>query len=135
MSERVMRALHIEKNGVPIYVQVRDQMLRLIGTGVLAPGEQMPTMRQLAVALKTDLNTIRHAYDELARSGAIVVVRARGTYVAERPAPAAARASAEQADKLAQRTIVRRRSRLKITRRVATTVITRPPDAARPASR
>ena len=75
----------IEDNGVPRYVQIRDQLLRAIGAGVLRPGAQMPTMRELAVALKVDLNTVRHAYDELARTGTIVIVRARGTYVAERP--------------------------------------------------
>jgi len=79
--------LRIEDNGVPIYVQVREQILRAIGSGELAPGEQLPTMRQLAVELRVDLNTVRHAYDELEQSGAIVIRRARGTYVAERPPP------------------------------------------------
>jgi GntR family transcriptional regulator len=78
---------HIESNGVPIYVQIRDQVLRAIGSGALRPGEQLPTMRQLAVELRVDLNTIRHAYDELEDTGAIVIVRAKGTYVAERPPP------------------------------------------------
>jgi GntR family transcriptional regulator len=66
-------------------VQIRDQIQRAIGSGTLRPGEQLPTMRQLAVELKVDLNTVRHAYDELERSGVIVVLRARGTYVAEKP--------------------------------------------------
>ena len=59
--------LTLEASGVPIYVQIRDQMLRAIGEGTLRPGEQMPTMRQVAVALKVDLNTVRHAYG--ARTG------------------------------------------------------------------
>jgi GntR family transcriptional regulator len=79
--------LQIESNGVPIYVQIREQFLHAIGSGALRPGEQLPTMRQLAVELKVDLNTVRHAYDELEQTGAIVVLRARGTYVAERPPP------------------------------------------------
>lgn len=79
--------LRIENNGVPIYVQIREQLLHAIGSGTLRPGEQLPTMRQLAVELKVDLNTVRHAYDELEQTGAIVVLRARGTYVAERPPP------------------------------------------------
>ena len=57
--------LQLEDNGVPVYVQIRDQMLRAIGAGVLRPGEQMPTMRQIAVLLKVDLNTVRHAYSDL----------------------------------------------------------------------
>lgn len=81
----MLSALHIESNGVPIYVQLRDQLLRAIGAGVLKPGEQLPTMRQMAVTLKVDLNTVRHAYEELEQAGAIVMQRARGTYVAEQP--------------------------------------------------
>jgi GntR family transcriptional regulator len=81
----VVLNLQIDNSGVPIYVQIRDQLLRAIGGGTLRPGEQLPTMRELAVQLKVDLNTVRHAYDELEQTGAIVIVRARGTYVAEKP--------------------------------------------------
>lgn len=77
--------LQLETTGVPIYVQLRDQFLSAIGEGRLKPGEQMPTMRQVAVALKIDLNTVRHAYTDLERLGAIVILRAKGTYVAESP--------------------------------------------------
>ncbi len=105
MSDHIVESLRIEKNGVPIYVQIREQMLRLIGAGAASPGEQLPTMRQLAVALKTDLNTVRHAYDELARAGAITVVKARGTFVAERPDSLPMRQIADQLDDLAYRTI------------------------------
>src|ERR1041384_4301902 len=82
--------LQIAPHGVPIYVQIRDQVLRLIGRGMLKPGQQMWTMREVAVALRVDLNTVRHAYDELARIGAVEVIRARGTYVANKAARAAA---------------------------------------------
>lgn len=78
--------IRIEGNGVPIYVQLRDQVLRAIGAGALKPGDQMPTMRQVAVAFRIDLNTVRHAYDELERAGALVLVRGRGSFVAEPPA-------------------------------------------------
>jgi GntR family transcriptional regulator len=54
--------------------------------------------------LKTDLNTVRHAYDELARAGAITVVKARGTFVAERPSAPVAHLPG-QLDDLAYRTI------------------------------
>ena len=79
--------LTVQNTGVPIYVQLRDQILALIGRGVLKPGSQIPTMRQVAVALRIDLNTVRHAYDELERAGAVTLVRGRGSFVAE---PAAA---------------------------------------------
>ena len=81
----MLDTFHIEASGVPVYVQIRDQMLRAIGAGVVAPGARLPTMREVAVALKIDLNTVRHAYDALARTGAIKVLPARGTYVADVP--------------------------------------------------
>jgi GntR family transcriptional regulator len=93
--------LHIENSGVPIYVQIRDQVLRAIGSGTLRPGEQLPTMRQLAVDLKVDLNTVRHAYNELEQTGAIVILRARGTYVAERPPPVDVARQAKKVEALA----------------------------------
>ncbi len=98
-------ALHIEDNGIPVYVQIREQMLRAIGAGVLTPGAQMPTMREVAVGLKVDLNTVRHAYTDLEQTGAIVILRARGTYVAERPPPLDAGQQAKRIESLAQQTI------------------------------
>ena len=97
--------LHIEDNGVPVYVQIREQMLQAIGAGVLRPGEQMPTMREVAVALKVDLNTVRHAYSDLELTGAIVILRARGTYVAQRPPPLDPTRRAKQVEGFAQQTI------------------------------
>jgi GntR family transcriptional regulator len=101
----VLNSLRIERTGVPIYVQIRDQVLRAIGAGVVRPGEKMPTMRQVAVALRVDLNTVRHAYEALARTGAITIQPARGTFVSERPPPADASMDAECIDHLALRTI------------------------------
>jgi len=107
LETRAEKLLRIEQNGVPIYVQIRDQVMHMIGTGALQAGEQMPTMRQVAVALRVDLNTVRHAYDELARAGVINVVRARGTYVAERrrATGTAAAATAKLTDEIAKRCI------------------------------
>lgn len=87
IQEQLLAGLRIEDTGVPIYVQLREQFLRMMGAGRLKPGDQMPTMRQVAVSLRVDLNTVRHAYDELERAGAVILVRGRGSFVAE---PAAA---------------------------------------------
>jgi GntR family transcriptional regulator len=106
----VLDTLYIERSGVPIYVQIRDQLLRAIGAGVLKPGEKMPTMRQVAVALRIDLNTVRHAYDALARTGAIIIQPARGTFVAERPPEADETGRAERLADLAHRTIASARA-------------------------
>jgi GntR family transcriptional regulator len=86
VQQKIADALRLENSGVPIYVQLRDQLLRWITAGTLKPGEQMPTMRQVAVAVRVDLNTVRHAYDELERGGAIVLIRGRGSFVAD-PSP------------------------------------------------
>jgi GntR family transcriptional regulator len=104
-QQQILSALQIEANGVPIYVQLREQVLAAMGAGALKPGDQMPTMRQVAVALRVDLNTVRHAYDELERMGAVTLVRGRGSFVAEPPAPATASVQAETADKLARQTL------------------------------
>ncbi len=100
-----MLQLHVVNNGVPIYVQIRDQLLRAIGSGTVRPGAQLPTMRQLAVDLKVDLNTVRHAYDELEQTGAIVIRRARGTYVAENPLRTDAAQQTQRVQALAQQAV------------------------------
>jgi GntR family transcriptional regulator len=105
MHTQLLKSLRLESSGIPIYVQLRDQILRSLGAGVLATGDQMPTMREVAVALSIDLNTVRHAYDELERMGAITLVRGRGSFVAEPPPPMGARAQASQIDNLAKQTV------------------------------
>jgi GntR family transcriptional regulator len=101
----VITSFHINDSGVPIYVQIREQFLRAIGSGALKPGEQLPAMRQVAVALKVDLNTVRHAYDELQEAGAVVIARARGTYVSEKPPLVDVSAQAQKIESLAQQVI------------------------------
>ena len=105
MHTDLINSLRLDSSGIPIYVQLRDQMLRGLGAGVLRPGERMPTMREVAVALRIDLNTVRHAYDELERMGAITLIRGRGSFVAEPPRPLGARAQAVQVDSLAKQTL------------------------------
>src|ERR1700744_6394727 len=78
----------VQNNGVPIYVQLREQILSAIGRGVLKPGTQLPTMRQVAVALKIDLNTVQRAYTELERDGVLAKLRGVGTFVTEVSPPA-----------------------------------------------
>jgi GntR family transcriptional regulator len=105
MHTDLLKALRLESSGVPIYVQLREQILRHLGGGLLAPGEQMPTMREVAVTLRVDLNTVRHAYDELERLGAITLVRGRGSFVAKPPPAMGARAQQAQADSLAKQVL------------------------------
>ncbi len=83
----ILTDLTLQTNGVPIYVQLRDQILGLVGRGVLKPGTQIPTMRQVAVALKIDLNTVQRAYAELERDGVLAKQRGVGTFVTDTPPP------------------------------------------------
>jgi len=79
--------LSLQDNGVPIYVQLRDQIAGAVGRGALKPGARLPTMREVAVALRIDLNTVQRAYAELERDGLVTMVRGRGSFVAEAPPP------------------------------------------------
>src|SRR5690349_11320234 len=83
----MLEDLSIQDTGVPIYVQLREQILALIGRGVLKPGTQVPTMRQVAVALKIDLNTVQRAYAELEREGVLSKQRGVGTFVTDTTPP------------------------------------------------
>jgi GntR family transcriptional regulator len=105
MHTDLLKTFRLESSGVPIYVQLREQILRQLGAGVLAAGDQMPTMREVAVALKIDLNTVRHTYDELERMGAITLVRGRGSFVAKPPPAMGARVQQVQADSLAKQVL------------------------------
>jgi GntR family transcriptional regulator len=84
----MLDGLSVQNNGVPIYVQLREQILALVGRGVLKPGVQVPTMRQVAVALKIDLNTVQRAYGELEQGGVLTKLRGVGTFVTDPPPPA-----------------------------------------------
>jgi GntR family transcriptional regulator len=87
--------LALQNNGIPIYIQLRQQILALIGRGLLKPGAQIPTMRQVAVALKIDLNTVQRAYAELERDGVLAKQRGVGTFVTDAPAPRNTRKQAQ----------------------------------------
>lgn len=73
-------------SALPVYVQVREQVLRALATGKLSPGDQLPTVRQLAVHLGVNPNTVNRAYIDLERDGVLVTARGRGTFAAEREA-------------------------------------------------
>ena len=68
--------------GVPFYRQVIDQILAGIATGAVRPGEQLPTVRALAVDLKVNLNTVAKAYKELEIRGVLTTQQGSGTFIA-----------------------------------------------------
>lgn len=68
-------------SSVPIYVQIEDSIHSQIAAGQLQPGEQLPTIRELAADIRVNLNTVARAYHELDRDGVISTQRGKGTFV------------------------------------------------------
>lgn len=76
--------IHLDyRDARPIYEQVKDGLRRLMVTGVLAPGEKLPSVRSLAMDLAVNPNTIQRAYAQLEMEGHVYSVAGRGTFVAE----------------------------------------------------
>ena len=69
---------------LPIYEQIVGQIRQKIATGELAPGEMLPSIRQLAKDLRISVITTKRAYDELEHQGLITTVAGKGCFVAER---------------------------------------------------
>jgi GntR family transcriptional regulator len=100
------------RSHVPIYVQIVDRIKHLIATEVLKPGDQLPTVRQLAADLRVNFNTIARAYRMLDESGVISTQQGRGTYVLEPlPPERAQRLRATALEELA-RSLVREAERM-----------------------
>ncbi len=78
-------------DGVPIYRQIVNQVRYMVASGLLEPGEEIPSIRTLALQLKVTPNTIVKAYGELESAGLIEKRRGAGTYVAEGPSRLASR--------------------------------------------
>lgn len=81
------------KAAVPIYRQIADQIRRRVAAGVLAPGDQLPSVRELAAQLLVNPNTVAKVYRDLEREGLLDARQGQGTYVS---ANAAAMADSER---------------------------------------
>lgn len=68
-------------SGVPVYRQVMDQVRGGIASGTLTPGDQLPTVRQLAVDLAINPNTVVRAYRELELGGLLETHQGTGTFI------------------------------------------------------
>jgi GntR family transcriptional regulator len=72
------------KSGVPFYRQIIDQVKSAIATGTLSPGDRLPTVRQLAVDLSINPNTVSRAYTELELTGLVETHMGSGTFVGQK---------------------------------------------------
>ena len=68
-------------SGVPVYRQLIDQVMAGVASGALAPGDQLPTVRQVAVDLAINLNTVARAYRELEIRGFLETQQGTGTFI------------------------------------------------------
>lgn len=77
-----------QRDRTPIYAQLDRALRAAIATGRLAAGDQLPTVRQLAVELSINANTVARVYVELERAGILETRRGVGTFVSATPAQA-----------------------------------------------
>jgi GntR family transcriptional regulator len=74
--------IHIDvTDHVPIYIQLMNQIKHMIATGELQPGDQLPTVRQLAADLRINFNTVARAYRLLDEEQIISTQHGRGTFI------------------------------------------------------
>jgi GntR family transcriptional regulator len=71
------------KSGVPVYRQIIDQVHAARASGAIGPGEQLPTVRQLAVDLSVNPNTVVRAYRELELTGVLTTHQGTGTFLTD----------------------------------------------------
>jgi len=72
------------RSGVPVYRQIIDQVQAGVATGALAAGHQLPTVRQLAVDLAINPNTVLRAYREMEIRGVLETQQGTGTFISYR---------------------------------------------------
>jgi GntR family transcriptional regulator len=85
--------LHISTgDGVPIYLQIANQVKHLVASRRLAPGDEIPPIRVLAHELLVNPNTVARAYLELEREGVVIKRHGSGTYISDSGSPLARKA-------------------------------------------
>ena len=89
-----LSALEIDyTGGIPVWIQIKNRIAYLIGSGEFSAGDRLPTVRGLAVDLDVSYNTVNRAYMDLEMEGYITTRKGRGTFVSERNAVGADRLS------------------------------------------
>lgn len=73
------------QDAMPLHAQIERSIRVAIASGRLRPGDQLPTVRQLAVALRINANTVAKVYTHLERAGALETRRGVGTFIVDPP--------------------------------------------------
>ena len=77
--------IQIEKeNGIPLYVQLEEQIRWLVHEGFVGPGDLLPTVRELSVQMEINSNTVARVYRDLKRDGLLELKRGVGTFVSDK---------------------------------------------------
>lgn len=71
-------------SGIPIWLQLRNRLVYLISSGRFQTGDKLPTVRDLAVTLGINYNTVSKVYQDIERDGYIASFRGRGTFVSDK---------------------------------------------------
>lgn len=82
-----MIQFHLERSGVPAYLQLVQQVRQAVRLGVLRPGDQLPTVKEVVGTVTINPNTVLRAYRELDHEGLVEGRRGVGTFVAADAAP------------------------------------------------
>ncbi len=87
MSEEKLKFQLDFHSGSPIYTQIANEIQGRVANGILKPGDQLPTVRALALELRVNFNTVARAYHLLDEARIISTQQGRGTYITEIPPP------------------------------------------------
>jgi GntR family transcriptional regulator len=113
------------RSGVPLYLQLTEQIKRAIALGTLVPGEQLPTVKALALELTVNPNTVARVYRELEREGVIDTSPGRGSFVGAGKAGAEARRAVADVARAAFEGAVREAKSLGLSREETHELMTR----------
>ena len=91
MSEKKLTLQLDFHSKLPIYTQIVSQIQSQLANGILKPGDQLPTVRALALDLRVNFNTVARAYRMLDEARIISTQQGRGTYITEIPPPEVAK--------------------------------------------
>ena len=94
-------------SGVPVYRQLIDQVQGAIASGMLKPGDQLPTVRMVAVDLAINPNTVLRAYREMEIRGIVDTQQGTGTFISDRPATPSSGERERQANQLVSEMVSR----------------------------
>lgn len=81
MTEDTIQITIDNDSGIPIWLQLRNRLIYLITSGHYAVGDKLPTVREMAVGVGINYNTVSKVYQDIERDGYIVSKRGRGTFV------------------------------------------------------